>query len=111
MTSPSLGSIGQCPSLRPDLPSRTPPRAGAVNDGRRPPPLAARSVIDGSEHGGSIAPSREYASETINTVALPQAGDVFPVRYCVARFIQGRSARGRYGARNDKVARSTIIPH
>src|SRR6476646_2464128 len=74
MTSPSLGSIAQRPSLRPDLPSRRPPRAGAVNDGRRPPPQAARSVIDGAEHGGSILPVREYAGATINTVALPLRG-------------------------------------
>src|ERR1700719_2760784 len=81
LTSPSLGSIGQRPSLRPDLPSHRPPRAGAVNDGRRPPPQAAHSVIDGPEHGGSIAPIREYASATINTVALPQAGEVV---FCTA---------------------------
>src|SRR6476469_10251631 len=74
MTSPSLGSIAQRPSLRPDLPSRRPPRAGAVNDGRRPPPQAARSVIDRAEHGGSIGPIREYAGATINTVALPLRG-------------------------------------
>ena len=40
--------------------------AGAVNNGRRPPPKAARSVIDGPEHGGRIAPD---GSETKKTVA------------------------------------------
>ena len=30
------------------------PRAGAVEDGRRPPPEAARSVLDGGEHGVTV---------------------------------------------------------
>jgi hypothetical protein len=76
MTSPSLGSIALRPSLRPDLTSTRPSRAGPVNDGRRPPPQAARSVIDRPEHGGRIAESTLDGSETINTVALPQAGEV-----------------------------------
>jgi hypothetical protein len=42
------------PSLRPDLPPGRPPRAGAVNDGLRPPPQAARSVIDRTEHEGML---------------------------------------------------------
>ncbi|HEX5328156.1 MAG TPA: hypothetical protein VFW75_15925, partial [Acetobacteraceae bacterium] len=49
-------------------------RAGAVNDGRRPPPQAARSVIDGPEHGGRLAQAGNNESETKNTVALPQRG-------------------------------------
>jgi hypothetical protein len=32
----------------------TPPCAGAVNDGRRPPPKAAHSVIDRTKHGGNL---------------------------------------------------------
>src|ERR1700680_3593007 len=31
------------------------PRADAVKDGRRPPPEAARSVLDGGEHGVTLA--------------------------------------------------------
>jgi len=31
------------------------PSAGAVNDGRRPPPPAARSVIDRGEHGDNLS--------------------------------------------------------
>jgi hypothetical protein len=38
----------------PTCPFHAPSRAGAVNDGRRPPPQAARSVIDGAEHEGII---------------------------------------------------------
>jgi hypothetical protein len=30
------------------------PRAAAVEDGRRPPPEAARSVLDGGEHGVTL---------------------------------------------------------
>jgi hypothetical protein len=30
------------------------PRADAVKDGRRPPPQAARSVLDGVEHGVTL---------------------------------------------------------
>lgn len=32
-----------------------PSRAAAVQDGRRPPPQAARSVLDGGEHDGILA--------------------------------------------------------
>jgi len=31
-----------------------PSRAAAVQDGRRPPPQAARSVLDGGEHDGTL---------------------------------------------------------
>jgi hypothetical protein len=33
---------------------RVTPRAAAVKDGRRPPPAAARSVLDGGEHGVTL---------------------------------------------------------
>src|ERR1700726_4667160 len=49
---PSLGSTGERPSLRPDLRLRRPALEGTVNDGRRPPPQAARSVIDGPQSAG-----------------------------------------------------------
>src|SRR5262249_32281482 len=39
------------PFLRPDLPSSRAPRAAAVKTGRRPPPEAARSGLDGGEQG------------------------------------------------------------
>ena len=43
------------PSCRPDLRSPRPSRAAAVQDGRRPPRAgAARSVLDGREHGGIL---------------------------------------------------------
>ena len=42
------------PSRRPDLRSLGTPRAVAVQHARRAPPQAARSVLDGPEHGGII---------------------------------------------------------
>jgi hypothetical protein len=48
-----LGSAKSAvPSPRP--PSQTPPRAALLKHGRRPPPLAARSVLDQREHGGRM---------------------------------------------------------
>jgi hypothetical protein len=44
------------PSLRPDLPSGTAPRADAVQDARlRAPAKPARSVLDSGEHGATLA--------------------------------------------------------
>ena len=44
------------PYLRPDLPCPVTPRAAAVKDGPLGPPLeAARSVLDGGEHGVTLA--------------------------------------------------------
>ena len=40
------------------------PRAAKVKDGRRPPPEAARSVLDRSEHGGMIV--RAGGAKTAN---------------------------------------------
>ena len=42
------------PSRRPDLRSLSSPRTAAVKHARRAPPKAARSVLDGREHGGII---------------------------------------------------------
>ena len=42
------------PFLRPGLHSDRAPGAAAVNAGRRPPPKAARSGIDGGEHGARL---------------------------------------------------------
>jgi hypothetical protein len=38
----------------PTCPGPVTPRAAAVKDGRRPPPEAARSVLDGGEHGVTL---------------------------------------------------------
>src|ERR1700737_262753 len=64
---PSLGSTGERPSLRPDLRLKRPALEGKVNDGRRPPPQAARSVIDGPQSAGQTRKSREPKT----TVAHP----------------------------------------
>src|SRR6266850_6586605 len=44
------------PSLRPDLQTARAARAAPVKAGRRPPPKAARSGLDGREHATPIAP-------------------------------------------------------
>src|ERR1700722_5979821 len=75
-----LGSTGQRPFLRPDLPVGRLPRAGAVNDGPRPPPRAARRGMDAPKHGDMRAGGsgrRNGGAVTKNTVALPRrAGKV-----------------------------------
>src|SRR4051812_46821534 len=45
------------PFLRPDLQTQNAPRAAAVKAGRRPPPEAARSGLDGGEHGATLGRS------------------------------------------------------
>ena len=81
-----------------------PPRAGAVIDGRRPPPKAARSVIDGPEHGGRIALD---GSETKKTVAhpdpLPPQGGEGNVRDGLDRGFHVERAQRRTGAGHDGV--------
>ena len=47
--------------LRPDRDLARAPRADAVKPGRRPPPEAARSGLDGVEHGASIAGSGDWS--------------------------------------------------
>ena len=47
------------------------PRAAAVKTGRRPPPQAARSGLDGGEHGVRLRPGRDMAD--------PAAADGNPV--------------------------------
>lgn len=46
------------PFLRPDLRLRRAPRGAGVKDGRRPPPEAARSVLDAGEHGARLVMPR-----------------------------------------------------
>jgi hypothetical protein len=48
-----LCSVGE-PFLRPGLHPPNAPRGAAVNTGQRPPPEAARSGIDGCEHGATL---------------------------------------------------------
>src|SRR6266571_1083866 len=45
-------------SLRPDLRTARAARAGPVKAGRRPPPEAARSGLDGREHAAPLASGR-----------------------------------------------------
>jgi hypothetical protein len=42
------------PFLRPGLTIKSAPRAVSVKTGRRPPPWAARSGLDGREHDASL---------------------------------------------------------
>ena len=51
------------PSRRPDLRSINSPRTAAVKHARRAPPKAARSVLDGREHGGIIAAVGRHVPE------------------------------------------------
>jgi hypothetical protein len=48
-----LCSVGE-PFLHPGLHFQSEPRGAAVNIGRRPPPEAARSSVDGCEHGAML---------------------------------------------------------
>jgi len=72
----SLGSITRDPSLRPDLSSRRPARAGAVNDGRRPPAKPAHSVADGSKCDGTIRPVGDAAKRKLLTLPLLRNGSL-----------------------------------
>src|SRR2546422_156819 len=45
--------------LRPDLNMEKAPRAAPVKAGRRPRPEAARSGLDGSEHGATLRRKRD----------------------------------------------------
>jgi len=59
------------PSLRPELPIAAAPRAAAVKAGRRPPPKAARSGLDGREHAAPITSARKPV------IALDQQQSIF----------------------------------
>jgi hypothetical protein len=61
-----LCSVG-APFLRPGLHYLTAARGAAVKTGRRSPPKAARSGIDGCEHGA-----------TLNQVGRPAGSSFFP---------------------------------
>src|SRR3954464_7418942 len=52
----------------PDLPLGRPPRAGPVNQGRRPP--RQRLVLDRAEHGGIIPSGRKPTTQTNHPVTL-----------------------------------------
>src|SRR5439155_11552890 len=62
------------PSLRPELPIAAAPRAAAVKAGRRPPPKAARSGLDGREHAAPITSARKPV------IALDQQQSIFETR-------------------------------
>jgi transposase len=67
-----LGSAG-APFLRPGLRLLSAPRTAAVKDGRRPPPKAARSVLDGGEHGATLAADRaESGASAMRDTSLMQ---------------------------------------
>src|SRR5258708_2125275 len=103
---PSLCSTEHEPSLRPDLPAGRLSRAGAVNDGRRPPPKAARSVMDGPEHGGMVAGrsgQRDAENVTKNTVALP--------RNARARCTRGGHARRQISRDARKTPPASTVAH
>jgi hypothetical protein len=52
-----------CYELLDDLRSISSPRTAAVKHARRAPPKAARSVLDGREHGGIIAEVGRHVPE------------------------------------------------
>ena len=56
-----LGSAG-APFLRPGLHDTRAPRGAAVKTGRRPSPEAARSGLDGCEHGARLDQVGSYSS-------------------------------------------------
>ena len=56
-----LGSAG-VPFLRPGLHDTRAPRGAAVKTGRRPSPEAARSGVDGCEHGARLDQVGSYSS-------------------------------------------------
>ena len=56
-----LGSAG-APFLRPGLHNTRAPRGAAVKTGRRPSPKAARSGLDGCEHGARLDQVGSYLS-------------------------------------------------
>jgi hypothetical protein len=56
-----LGSAG-APFLRPGLQDTSAPRGAAVKTGRRPSPEAARSGLDGREHGARLDQVGSYLS-------------------------------------------------
>ena len=62
----------KAPFLRPGLHFHSAPGAAAVNAGRRPPPKAARSGIDGGEHGARLG---QVGRHQLRPRSLP-AGDM-----------------------------------
>ena len=56
-----VSRFGSGSFLRPDPHFSVASRAAAVKDGRRPPPEAARSVLDGREHGATLAQAGHQA--------------------------------------------------
>ena len=69
---------------------RSAPRAAAVNTGRRPPPKAARSGVDGREHGATLAkPGTLFAPYLITASG--------------SRTNRGEPAVGRESSRRDLV--------
>ena len=69
---------------------RSAPRAAAVNTGRRPPPKAARSGVDGREHGATLAKP--------GTLFAPYA-----IKASGSRTNRGEPAVGRESSRRDLV--------
>src|SRR5271165_4225856 len=68
-----LGSADRGPFLRPGLTTRRESRAAAVKDGRRPPlACAARSVLDGGEHGAGLDQDGTSGGLTMHDTTLLQ---------------------------------------
>jgi hypothetical protein len=75
-----LCSVG-APFLRPSLHYNTTARGAAVKTGRGPPPEAARSGIDGCEHGATLnqvgASRRVIVRSAVRWQPQPQASQSF----------------------------------
>ena len=122
-----LGLVGAVSSSRPE--HRWAPRAAAVNTGRRPPPKAARSGVDGREHGASLnRVGRRVAAQNL-ACSLCQAA--FAALLCLVRIAAAFVSRlprrpgvpfprtpspalhsgGRHkGARSAGAERQTLVP-
>jgi hypothetical protein len=55
-----------------------PSRAAAVQDGRRPPPQAAHSVLDGGEHDGTLTAATDDEAANATFKIQPKAAAKTP---------------------------------
>src|SRR5258705_12395527 len=74
------------PSLRPDLRTARAARAGPVKAGRRPPPEAARSGLDGGEHAAPLASGRAPVIPLDTQQSIFETRPVGAPRHEVRRF-------------------------
>ena len=79
------------PFLRPDLRLQRAPRGAGVKDGRRPPPEAARSVLDAGEHGARLVmPGRSIGIAIRPEGSSPCAPRCFAWQPCIRPILRDR---------------------